>query len=130
MLESVGLSQAEGRRRTGAYSLGMRQRLGIAQALLGDPRLLILDEPANGLDPSGIHWMRVLLRDFADRGGAVLLSSHLLREMEVVADHLVVIGGGRILADGTRQELLAGSSGLEDLYLRLTAGVARADVAR
>jgi ABC-2 type transport system ATP-binding protein len=135
MLEHAGLSQAEGRRRTGAYSLGMRQRLGIALALLGDPRLLILDEPANGLDPSGIHWMRVLLRDFADRGGAVLLSSHLLREMEVVADHLVVIGGGRILADGTRRELLAGTGGLEDLYLRLTAGaagesVAREDVAR
>jgi ABC-2 type transport system ATP-binding protein len=130
MLERVGLSQAEGRRRVGAYSLGMRQRLGIAQALLGDPRLLILDEPANGLDPSGIRWMRVLLRDFADGGGAVLLSSHLLREMEAVADHLVVVGGGRVLADGARRELLAGTGGLEELFLSLTAGETREDVVR
>ena len=86
MLERVGLSPAEGRRRAGAYSLGMRQRLGIAHALLGDPEVLILDEPANGLDPAGIAWMRALLREFADRGGAVLLSSHLLREIEVIAD--------------------------------------------
>jgi ABC-2 type transport system ATP-binding protein len=130
MLGQVGLSQAEGRRRTGTYSLGMRQRLGIAHALLGDPELLILDEPANGLDPAGIHWMRSLLREFADRGGAVLLSSHLLREIEVIADHLVVIGGGRILADGSRQELLTGiDGGLETLFLRLTAADAR-DVAR
>jgi ABC-2 type transport system ATP-binding protein len=131
MLERVGLSQAEGRRRIGNYSLGMRQRLGIAHALLGYPDLLILDEPANGLDPAGIHWMRTLLRDFADRGGAVLLSSHLLREIEVIADHLVVIGGGRVLADGTRQELLAGADGgLEELFLRLTAADAREDVTR
>jgi ABC-2 type transport system ATP-binding protein len=131
MLDRVGLSQAEGRRRIGTYSLGMRQRLGIAHALLGDPRLLILDEPANGLDPAGIHWMRGLLRDFADRGGAVLLSSHLLREIEVIADHLVVIGGGRVLADGTREELLAGAGGgLEELFLRLTAADAREDVTR
>jgi ABC-2 type transport system ATP-binding protein len=131
MLDRVGLSQAEGRRRTGTYSLGMRQRLGIAHALLGDPELLILDEPANGLDPAGIHWMRSLLREFADRGGAVLLSSHLLREMEVIADHLVVIGGGRVLADSTREELLAGGDGgLEEMFLRLTAADAREDVTR
>jgi ABC-2 type transport system ATP-binding protein len=131
MLDRVGLSPAEGRRRVGIYSLGMRQRLGIAHALLGDPELLILDEPANGLDPAGIHWMRTLLRDFADRGGAVLLSSHLLREIEVIADHLVVIGGGRVLADGTREELVAGSGGgLEELFLRLTAADAREDVTR
>ena len=131
MLGRVGLSEAEGRRRTGAYSLGMRQRLGIAHALLGDPELLILDEPANGLDPAGIHWMRTLLRDFADRGGAVLLSSHLLREIEVIADHLVIIGGGRVLADGTREGLLAGADGgLEELFLRLTAADAREDVTR
>jgi ABC-2 type transport system ATP-binding protein len=129
MLDRVGLSQAEGRRRIGNYSLGMRQRLGIAHALLGQPELLILDEPANGLDPAGIHWMRTLLRDFADRGGAVLLSSHLLREIEVIADHLVVVGGGRVLADGTREELLAGAAGgLEELFLRLTAADAREDV--
>jgi ABC-2 type transport system ATP-binding protein len=109
----------------------MRQRLGIAHALLGDPELLILDEPANGLDPAGIHWMRTLLRDFADRGGAVLLSSHQLREIEVIADHLVIIGGGRVVADGTREELLVGADGgLEELFLRLTAADAREDVAR
>ena len=90
----------------------MRQRLGIAHALLGDPRVLILDEPANGLDPEGIFWMRGLLRDFADRGGTVLLSSHLLREVEAVADRLVVIGDGRIVAQGGKHELLAGAGTL------------------
>jgi ABC-2 type transport system ATP-binding protein len=131
MLDRVGLGQAEGRRRTGNYSLGMRQRLGIAHALLGDPELLILDEPANGLDPAGIHWMRSLLRDFADGGGAVLLSSHLLREIEVIADHIVVVGSGRVLADGTREEMLAGvDGGLEELFLRLTVADAREDVTR
>ena len=80
----------------------MRQRLGIAHALLGDPQVLILDEPANGLDPAGIRWMRGLLRGFADRGGTVLLSSHLLHEVEVIADELVVIGRGRIVAQGTK----------------------------
>ena len=86
------------------YSLGMRQRLGIAHALLGDPEVLILDEPANGLDPEGMRWMRGLLRDFADRGGTVLLSSHLLHEVEAIADRLVIIGGGRIVAQGTRDD--------------------------
>jgi ABC-2 type transport system ATP-binding protein len=109
MLDLVQLDRKAFRRRAGDYSLGMRQRLGIAHALLGDPRILILDEPANGLDPEGIHWMRVLLRDFADRGGTVLLSSHLLREVEAVADRLVVIAKGRIVADGARSELLAGA---------------------
>ncbi|MFI6262236.1 ABC transporter ATP-binding protein [Micromonospora sp. NPDC051006] len=107
-LEQVGLDAAAAKRRVRAYSLGMRQRLGLALALLGDPRVLILDEPANGLDPEGIFWMRGLLRDFADRGGTVLLSSHLLREVEAVADRLVVIGGGRIVAQGDKTELLAG----------------------
>jgi ABC-2 type transport system ATP-binding protein len=131
MLDRVGLSRAEGHRRVGTYSLGMRQRLGVAHALLGDPDLLILDEPANGLDPAGIRWMRTLLRDFADRGGAVLLSSHQLLEIEVIADHLVIIGGGRVLADGTREELLADADdGLEELFLRLTAADAREDVTR
>ena len=87
----------------------MRQRLGLAHALLGDPEVLILDEPANGLDPEGIRWMRGLLRDFADRGGTVLLSSHLLMEVEAVADQLLIIGNGRIVADGSREELLAGT---------------------
>ena len=90
----------------GNYSLGMRQRLGIATALIGDPEVLILDEPANGLDPAGIRWMRDLLRGYADRGGTVLLSSHLLHEIEVIADDLVVIGNGRIVAQGTKAELL------------------------
>ena len=92
MLELVGLTAGEAARRVRDYSLGMRQRLGIAHALLGDPEVLILDEPANGLDPAGIRWMRGLLRGFADRGGTVLLSSHLLHEIEVIADDLVVIG--------------------------------------
>jgi ABC-2 type transport system ATP-binding protein len=108
-LDRVGLNAAAARKRVRQYSLGMRQRLGLAYALLGDPRVLILDEPANGLDPEGIFWMRGLLRDFADRGGTVLLSSHLLREVEAVADRLVVIGGGRIVADGDKAELLASS---------------------
>ncbi|MEW2381411.1 ATP-binding cassette domain-containing protein [Micromonospora sp. NPDC047707] len=107
-LDLVGLDGTAAKRRVRAYSLGMRQRLGLAHALLGDPRVLILDEPANGLDPEGIFWMRGLLRDFADRGGTVLLSSHLLREVEAVADRLVVIGGGRIVAQGGKDELLAG----------------------
>jgi ABC-2 type transport system ATP-binding protein len=84
----------------------MRQRLGIATALIGDPEVLILDEPANGLDPAGIRWMRDLLRDYADRGGTVLLSSHLLHEIEVIADDIVMIGNGRIVSQGTKTDLL------------------------
>jgi ABC-2 type transport system ATP-binding protein len=109
MLELVSLTASESRRRIRDYSLGMRQRLGIAHALLGDPKILILDEPANGLDPAGIHWMRGLLREYADQGGTVLLSSHLLHEVEVIADDLLVIGGGRIVARGSKAELLEGS---------------------
>ncbi|HEX2287696.1 MAG TPA: ATP-binding cassette domain-containing protein, partial [Gaiellaceae bacterium] len=108
LLELVGLAGPAAGRRVRGYSLGMRQRLGIAHAFLGDPRVLVLDEPANGLDPEGIHWMRGLLRDFADRGGTVLLSSHLLREVEAVADRLVVIGNGKIVANGPKDDLLAG----------------------
>jgi ABC-2 type transport system ATP-binding protein len=107
LLELVGLDRSAARKRVRAYSLGMRQRLGIAHALLGDPEVLILDEPANGLDPEGMRWMRGLLRDFADRGGTVLLSSHLLNEVELIADQLVIIGNGRIVAQGSRAELLA-----------------------
>src|SRR6185437_11981009 len=106
-LELVGLTPSEAKRRVRNYSLGMRQRLGIGAALLGDPHILILDEPANGLDPAGIRWMRDLLRGYADRGGTVLLSSHLLHEIEVIADDLVVIGNGRIVAQGTKSDLLA-----------------------
>jgi len=105
-LGDVGLDTAAADRRVGDYSLGMRQRLGIAQALIGEPQVLILDEPANGLDPEGIAWMRRLLRGFADRGGTVLLSSHLLAEVEATVDRLVVIGGGKVVAQGTLDELL------------------------
>jgi ABC-2 type transport system ATP-binding protein len=106
MLELVGLTGTESKRRVRNYSLGMRQRLGIANALMADPSVLILDEPANGLDPAGIHWMRSLLRGYAQRGGTVLLSSHLLHEVEMIADDMVLIGRGRIVAQGTKAELL------------------------
>jgi ABC-2 type transport system ATP-binding protein len=112
LLDLVGLEPSAGRKRVRQYSLGMRQRLGLAHALLGDPEVLILDEPANGLDPPGMRWIRELLRDFADRGGTVLLSSHLLHEIEALADRLLIIEGGRIVAEGTRAELLAGSGTL------------------
>ena len=112
MLERVSLTPEEAGRRVRNYSLGMRQRLGIATALIGDPEVLILDEPANGLDPAGIRWMRDLLRGFADEGGTVLLSSHLLHEIEVIADDILVIGNGRIVAQGTKQELLAAAGGI------------------
>jgi ABC-2 type transport system ATP-binding protein len=112
MLDLVSLTATEADRRVRDYSLGMRQRLGIGAALLGDPSVLILDEPANGLDPAGIRWMRDLLRRYADRGGTVLLSSHLLHEIEVVADDIVVIGHGRIVAQGTKADLLAASGTL------------------
>jgi ABC-2 type transport system ATP-binding protein len=127
MLDLVSLTGTEANRRVGNYSLGMRQRLGIATALIGDPQVLILDEPANGLDPAGIRWMRDLLRGYADRGGTVLLSSHLLHEIEVIADDIVVIGNGRIVSQGTKTELLhaAGSvvraPDLEDLERALHA---------
>jgi ABC-2 type transport system ATP-binding protein len=107
MLEQVGLGDAA-QRRVGNYSLGMRQRLGIGTALMGDPAVLILDEPANGMDPEGIRWMRLLLHDFAGRGGTVLLSSHLLAEVQATVDRLVVIGAGRIVADDSLASLLAG----------------------
>jgi ABC-2 type transport system ATP-binding protein len=110
VLELVGLSDAGGRR-IGGYSLGMRQRLGIAGALLADPPVLMFDEPANGLDPEGIRWMRGLLRGHAARGGTVLLSSHLLGEVEHTVDRLLVIGAGRIVADGPVASLL-GSDGV------------------
>ena len=109
MLELVSLTATEADRRVGNYSLGMRQRLGIATALIGDPEVLILDEPANGLDPAGIRWMRDLLRGYADRGGTVLLSSHLLHEIEVIADDIVMIGNGRIVSQGSKAELLMGT---------------------
>jgi len=112
LLDHVGLERSAARKRVRQYSLGMRQRLGLAHALLGDPEVLILDEPANGLDPEGMRWMRGLLRDFADRGGTVLLSSHLLYEVEAIADRLLIIGDGKIVAQGTREDLLAGAGTL------------------
>lgn len=106
MLELVGLSEKEGKRRVRDYSLGMRQRLGIAHAFLGDPQVLILDEPVNGLDPAGIRWMRDLLASYAHEGGTVLLSSHLLNEIQRIADDLVVIGRGKIVAEGSLEAML------------------------
>ena len=112
VLETVGLDAAAAARRVGQYSLGMQQRLALGIALLGDPGVLVLDEPANGLDPQGVRWIRRLLREHADRGGTVLLSSHLLREVEVIAEHLVIINDGRIVADGTPEQLRTSRSTL------------------
>jgi ABC-2 type transport system ATP-binding protein len=106
----------------GKFSLGMSQRLGIASALLGDPGVLILDEPVNGLDPQGVRWIRTLLRDLAAEGRTVLVSSHLISEVALVADHLIVIGSGRLLADTTVADLSAASGSLEDAFLTLTSG--------
>jgi ABC-2 type transport system ATP-binding protein len=121
VLDLVGLATVA-RRRAGGFSLGMRQRLGIAAALLGDPPALMLDEPFNGMDPEGIVWMRGLLRSLAAQGRAVLVSSHLLSEVQGMADHVVVVGRGRVIADGAVAELLASAdrSTLEDAYLQLT----------
>ena len=121
VLGIVGLSDAA-RRRAGTFSLGMSQRLGIAAALLGNPGVLILDEPVNGLDPEGVRWMRTLLRSLASQGRTVLLSSHLISEIALVADHLIVIGGGRLLADTTVSDLSGRSGSLEDAFLTLTSG--------
>jgi ABC-2 type transport system ATP-binding protein len=109
VLEQVGL-ESVAKKPAGGFSLGMRQRLGIAAALLGDPAVLIFDEPVNGLDPDGIRWIRALLRSMAAEGRAVLVSSHLMSELEGTADHLVVIGRGRVVADTTVRELLAAAS--------------------
>jgi ABC-2 type transport system ATP-binding protein len=110
LLEMVGMAGA-GRRRAGGYSLGMLQRLGIATALLGDPPVLVLDEPVNGLDPEGIRWIRRLLRSLAAEGRTVLMSSHLMSELEDTADHLVVVGRGRLIAEVGVADLLAAASG-------------------
>jgi ABC-2 type transport system ATP-binding protein len=112
MLDRVGLDQSAAKKRVGKYSLGMRQRLGLAQVLMGDPQVLILDEPANGLDPQGIIWMRRLLREFADGGGTVLLSSHLLHEVDAIADQLILINRGCVVAQGAKSELLASTGTL------------------
>jgi ABC-2 type transport system ATP-binding protein len=119
VLDMVGLASAA-RRRAGKFSLGMGQRLGVAAALLGDPAVLLLDEPGNGLDPEGVRWIRNLLKSLAAQGRTVLVSSHLISEMALTAERLVVIGRGRLLADTTVAELSAGSASLEDAFFRLT----------
>lgn len=121
VLELVELAAAADRR-VKTYSLGMRQRLGLAAALLGDPDLLILDEPANGLDPAGVHWLRTFLRRFAERGGTVLVSSHVLAEVAQTVDRVLIIDVGRLLASARLDELTAHGLSLEDTYLELTAG--------
>jgi ABC-2 type transport system ATP-binding protein len=119
VIEQAGLDKAA-RRSAGGFSLGMRQRLGIAAALLGDPPVLMFDEPFNGMDPEGIVWMRRFLRSLADEGRAVLVSSHLMSELEGSADHLVVVGRGRVIADTTVAELIASASG-DRVTLRTSA---------
>ncbi|WP_328768893.1 ABC transporter ATP-binding protein [Streptomyces sp. NBC_00286] len=114
VLAEVGLENV-GRRRAGTFSLGMRQRLGIAAALLGDPPVLVFDEPLNGLDPEGIVWIRSLMRRMAAEGRAVLMSSHLMSEMELTADHLIVIGRGRLIADMTMKAFIEAHSDREVL---------------
>lgn len=107
-------------RRVRTYSLGMRQRLGLAAALLGDPELLVLDEPANGLDPAGVHWLRHFLRQFAAQGRTVLISSHMLAEVAQTVDHVVILNRGRKVASGQLAELTRPGKSLEDTYLELT----------
>jgi len=126
VIEQAGL-QAVARRRAGGYSLGMRQRLGIAAAMLADPAALMLDEPFNGMDPEGIVWMRGFLRSLAGQGRAVLVSSHLMSELQDTAEHLVVVGRGQVIADTTVAELLAAASG-DRVTLRTTARPAAAAV--
>lgn len=121
VLEQVGLSEVA-HRRAGGFSLGMAQRLGIATALLADPQVLILDEPVNGLDPEGVLWIRNLMKGFAAEGRTVLVSSHLMNEMTVTADHLIVVGRGRVLADRPAAQFLENGISLEETFLQLTRG--------
>jgi ABC-2 type transport system ATP-binding protein len=120
VLELVELA-ANANRRVKTYSLGMRQRLGLAAALLGDPELLVLDEPANGLDPAGVHWLRGFLRSFAEAGRTVLVSSHVLAEVAQGVDQVMIIDRGRLLAAARLDELTGGDRTLEEVYLGLTA---------
>ena len=123
VLDLVGLTDVA-RRRVRAFSLGMTQRLGIAAALLGDPAVLLLDEPTNGLDPEGIVWVRRLVRSLTAEGRTVLLSSHLIGETAITADQVMIIGRGRLLADGSIDELTAEGESLEEAFFRLTRGSA------
>jgi ABC-2 type transport system ATP-binding protein len=120
LLELVELDRAA-TRPVGGYSLGMRQRLGLAGALLGDPELLILDEPANGLDAAGVHWLRGFLRQYAAKGNTVLVSSHLLAEVAQTVDRVIIIDRGRLAAGFDVADVPGGAGGLEGLYLQLTA---------
>jgi ABC-2 type transport system ATP-binding protein len=119
VLGLVGLEPVAARR-VKTYSLGMRRRLGLAATLLGDPELLILDEPANGLDPAGVHWLRTFLRSFAERGGTVLVSSHVLAEVAQTVDRVVIIDRGQLVASAQLDELAGRGQTLEDVYLELT----------
>ncbi|GGP11462.1 hypothetical protein GCM10012278_55160 [Nonomuraea glycinis] len=121
MLERVGLAGVA-QKHVGGFSLGMKQRLGIAAALLGDPGVLMFDEPVNGLDPDGVRWIRDLMRSLAAEGRTILLSSHLMSEMALTADHIVIVGRGKLIAEETVQELTTRYPSLEDAYLALTAG--------
>jgi ABC-2 type transport system ATP-binding protein len=123
VIDAVGLREVA-RRRAGRFSLGMGQRLGIATALLGDPRTLILDEPLNGLDTEGIRGIRALLRNLADEGRTVFVSSHLMNEMAMTADHVVVIGKGRLIADTGLEQFVGSAASLEDAFMDLTADAA------
>jgi ABC-2 type transport system ATP-binding protein len=124
VLELTGLAAAADRRVEG-FSLGMRQRLGLATALLADPELLILDEPANGLDPEGVRWLRDLLRGLAAEGATVLVSSHILAEVAHTADSVVILDRGRLVAQSSLAELTIGAQDLEDVFLRLTQEASR-----
>jgi ABC-2 type transport system ATP-binding protein len=124
VLNLVGLADAAGRR-VGGFSLGMRQRLGLATALLADPEVLILDEPANGLDPEGIRWLRALLRGFAAEGGTVLVSSHMLAEVAQTIDSVVIADHGRLVAQGSVAELTANGNDLEEAFFQLTREAVR-----
>lgn len=128
VLDAVDLTGAA-ERRVGGYSLGMRQRLSLATALLGDPEVLILDEPANGLDPAGMAWLRGLLRDLADEGRTVVVSSHILAEVAQTVDRLVILGEGRLRFDGTAADLTTYGETLESAFLRLTAAPVEGAVA-
>jgi ABC-2 type transport system ATP-binding protein len=129
-LHQVGLADA-GRRRAGGYSLGMRQRLALATALLGDPAVLVLDEPANGLDPEGIQWLRGFLRHLAhDQGRTVLVSSHLLAEVEQTVDRVVIVGAGRLVREGSIEELRSGAAGSGTVLVRSPEGARLAEVLR
>jgi len=119
VLEIVGLTNAAGKR-VGSYSLGMAKRLGMAAALLGDPEILVLDEPVNGLDPEGIRWIRTFLRERAESGNTVLLSSHLMGELAETVDDVVIIKHGKIVADGTLKEVIGNYSTLEEAFFALT----------